>query len=119
MTMDKISREMGYVSVQEFVEKWNTEEHKVEYTLIQNCGAPYPSTIEARFPIQSGLYTLEWFMNFSDQITRKSPNTLFAVTDKYLFEKGILDLKVSSKSRSCKTYVLIDTMKWLEDNIFL
>ena len=107
------------ITLQEFVEKWNAEKHAIVYMLVQNDGALYPSSIEARFPIRPGYYTHDWFMSLVVRIEIRSQATLFVTTDSYLFARGILDLKVSTKQVRGLPGLLCSVLESLEEEIKL
>ena len=104
-------------SLQDFVAQWNAEKHNVTYTLVQGPNTRYPSSIEARFPIQKSIHQSSWFESLKSQIEIRSHYTMYVSTDENLFLRGIMDLKISTKNPQCSAGLVASVLVYLEDKI--
>lgn len=89
---------MIIATVKEFVKEWNKTHKKVFFTSYKASGSERPVSVEVRFPElpQSGVDLMNWNL-VNALVEDESDGTMVITTNACSFEKGIIQLLISSR----------------------
>lgn len=108
-------------TVKDFVIEWNQTHKRFVYALFYGHGAIRPTSVEVRYSAakyRNFLYKADTWKTLTETVERISRGTMFAVTDEWLFERGVLEFKIASYNHNYQDKHVISVLKWLGEDFF-
>ncbi len=105
----------------DFVFSWNRSHNYFVFSIHKASFMERPIGVEIRYSAaryQSLLSTDKW-NNLKDVIEAKSHGTMYVVTDEYLFERGIIEIKIASSNHNYQERFIVGVLRWICEDFFL
>ena len=108
-------------TLSEFVADWNNKHKHFGYAFFYGSGVKRPTGIEVRYSAtkyRSFLRKAETWVKLVTTVEAMSKGTMFVVTDEWLFQRGVLEIKIASYSINYQDQCVINVLKWLGEDFF-
>ncbi|MBR3180704.1 hypothetical protein IKF63_01340 [Candidatus Saccharibacteria bacterium] len=79
-----------------------------------------PTTVEIRYSAakyQDFFSTDKWVL-LRDVVEAKSHGTMYVATDEYLFERGIIEIKIASMNHNYQERLVVGVLRWISEEFF-
>lgn len=110
-----------YQSLKDFMIEWNQQHKYFTYAFFYGPGVNRPASVDVRYSAakyRDFLYGEGTWETMKIQIEAKSHGTMFVITDEWLLQRGVLEIKIASYNHNYKDTYIIDTLRWLGENFF-
>jgi hypothetical protein len=110
-----------YQTLKDFVTNWNLKHKRFSYALFYGPGVNRPASVEVRYSAvkyRNFLYEDGTWETMRVLVEAKSHGTMFVITDEWLLQRGVLEIKVASHNHNFKDEYIIDTLRWLGEEFF-
>lgn len=107
-------------TLDEFVKRWNSEHARFTFTVQKVTETNRPVTVEVRYSAakyQDTFSTKRW-KRLKYTVEAMSHNTMFVVSDEYLFESGIVSIAVASSNHNYSERIVVGVLRWIGESFF-
>lgn len=107
-------------TLEDFILEWNRSHDRFFFSIQENPSTGRPNGVEIRYSAakyQNFVSNNNW-NKLKDTIEAKSHGTMFVVSDEYLFERGIIEIKVASANHNYQEYLIIGALRWVGEEFF-
>ena len=108
------------MGLMEFVEAWNHSHKRFIFSVYDNSGVNRPTSVEIRYCAVKyrNVYSTDNWYRLNDVVDAMSHGTMFIVTDEYLFERGIIGVKIASCNHNYREGFVIGVLTWIGEKFF-
>jgi len=107
-------------ALKDFIFDWNKSHNRFIFSAQEAPATGRPTEVEIRYSAakyQDFFSTDEW-NRLKDVVEAKSHGTMYVVTDEYLFERGIVEIKVASSNHNYQERFIVGVLKWIGEEFF-
>ena len=107
-------------ALSDFILEWNQSHKAFIFSAQEAPGTGRPTDVEIRYSAakyQSFFSTEKW-NKLKDVVEAKSHGTMFVVTDEYLFERGIIGIKVATANHNYQERLIVGVLRWVYGGLF-
>lgn len=104
----------------DFILEWNQTHQHFTFSAQTAPMVNRPTSVEIRYPAvkyQKFLSDETW-EKLCDLVEARSRNTMYVATNKHLFERGIIDVKIASQNHNFKENLIIAVLRWIGEEFF-
>ena len=108
-------------TLRDFVADWNQAHKRFAYAISYGPGVSRPTGVEVRYSAakyRSFLYKAGTWETLTTNVQEKSRGTMFVVTDEWLLQRGVLEIKIASFNHNYQDKHVISVLKWLGEDFF-
>lgn len=108
------------LTLKDFILDWNKSHNRFFFWSQEIPGIGRPTEVGVRYSAAKyqDFYSTDEWNRLRDVVDAKSHGTMYVVTDEYLFERGIIDIKVASSNHNYQEYHIISVLRWIGEEFF-
>ena len=107
-------------TLKDFILDWNKSHNRFSFWSQEIPGMDRPAEVGVRYSaaMYQDFYSTDEWNRLRDIIDAKSRGTMYVVSDEYLFERGIVDIKVASSNHNYQERHVIGVLRWIGEEFF-
>ena len=108
------------MTLKEFAEAWNASHKRFIFSIYDNSGVGRPTSVEIRYSAAKyqDLYSTNNWYKLIDVVEAMSHGTMYIVTNEHLFERGIVEAKISSCNHNYAERLVTGVLRWIGEDYF-
>lgn len=107
-------------ALKDFILDWNKSHNRFVFSAQEAPVTGRPIEVEIRYSAakyQDFFSTNKW-KKLKDVVEEKSHGTMYVVTDEYLFERGIVEIKIASSNHNYQERLVVGVLRWICEKFF-
>ena len=107
-------------TLKDFILDWNKSHNRFSFWSQEIPDMDRPAEVGVRYSAAryQDFYSTDEWNRLRDIIDAKSRGTMYVVSDEYLFERGIIDIKVASLNHNYQERHVIGVLRWIGEEFF-
>ena len=104
----------------DFIFDWNKSHHRFVFSTQEVPATGRPTEVEIRYSAAKyqNVFSTDKWNKLKDVVEAKSHGTMYVVTDEYLFERGIIEIKVASSNHNYQERFIVGVLRWICEEFF-
>ena len=104
----------------DFIHNWNRLHNGFIFSAQEAPITGRPTEIEIRYSAAKyqDFFSTDKWNTLRDVVEAKSHGTMYVVTDEYLFERGIIEIKVASSNHNYQERFIVGVLRWICEKFF-
>lgn len=103
-----------------FVSNWNKSHAYFSFSVQETPVTGLPVGMEIRYSAAryGDFFSTKNWNKLQDVVKTNSHGTMYVVTDEYLFERGIVEIKIASSNHNYQERLVVGTVRWICEVFF-
>ena len=99
----------------DFILDWNRSHARFIFSAQEAPATGRPTEVEIRYSAAKyqNFFSTDKWNKLKDVVEAKSHGTMYVVTDEYLFERGIIEIKVASVNHNYQERFVVGVLRWI------
>ena len=108
------------VTLSDFIAQWNKSHKRFNFSAQNAPITDRPTVVEVRYSVAKyqKFFSTENWDRLRGAIEAKSHGTMYVATDEYLFERGIIEIKIASSNHNYQERFIVGTLRWIGEEFF-
>ncbi len=104
----------------DFIFSWNKAHKRFIFSAQEAPVIGRPTGVEIRYSAAKyqNFFSTDKWNKLKDVVEAKSHGTMYVVTDEYLFERGIIEIKVASSNHNYQERLVVGVLRWICEEFF-
>lgn len=107
-------------TLKDFIVDWNESHNRFILSAQVDPARCRPVEVSIRYSAAryQDFYSTNKWNELRCLVEAKSHGTMYVVTDEYLFERGIIDIKVASSNHNYEEQLVVGVLMWIGEKFF-
>jgi len=108
-------------TLKDFVLEWNELHDRFVFSFQEAPGTSRPTEVGIRYSAAKyqDFFSTDKWNRLKDIVEAKSHGTMYVFTDEYLFERGIIDIKIASSNHNYQERLVTGVLRWIGEEFFM
>lgn len=107
-------------TLNDFILEWNKPHIRFVFSAQGTSATGRPTEVEIRYSAAKyqNFFSTDKWNKLKDVVEAKSHGTMYVVTSEYLFERGIVEIKVASSNHNYQERLVVGVLRWIGEEFF-
>lgn len=102
-------------TLKSFILDWNKSHNRFVFSVQEALNTSRPTEVGIRYSAAKyqNLFSTDKWNKLRGVVETKSHGTMYVTTDEYLFERGIIEMKVASSNHNYQERLIVGVLRWI------